>query len=99
MSNWHGLLRLTERDSKETRLLTGTMSEGGPIVVPGRYLIASLCVCLSGVTLVFAMSVFCFMSNWHWLLRLTETRLLTGTASQGGLCIIRIRASGMDNYP
>ena len=72
MSNWHGLLRLTERDSKETRLLTGTMSEGGPIVVLGRYLIASLFVCLSGVTLVFAMSVFRFVSNWHGLLRLTE---------------------------
>ena len=75
MSNWHGLLRLTERDSKETRLLTGTMSEGGPIVVLGRYLIASLFVCLSGVTLVFAMSVFHFVSNWHGLLRLTEREI------------------------
>ena len=26
VSNCHGLLRLTERDSKETRLLTGTVS-------------------------------------------------------------------------
>jgi hypothetical protein len=48
------------------------MSESGLIVVPSRYLIASLFVCLCGVTLLLAMSVFRFVSNWHGLLRLTE---------------------------